>query len=132
MITIIDGDSCSIQVRGGKQVSSGAWTVFKGQGLPGRCLCVCDSQAGLGLGASTLVNPGHVSRRGSGGQTPATLGIVALKAHSLLGMGAVTHCDHDRVPGGREDVCVIVALIMLGELLGEELTGELGAEEEGD
>lgn len=47
------------------------------------------------------------------------------------GAGGVTHCDHDRVPGGREDICVIVALVVLGELLGEEFTGELEAEGEG-
>lgn len=37
----------------------------------------------------------------------------------------VTHGDHDRVPGGGEDVSVIVALVVLGELLGEEFSGEL-------
>lgn len=36
-----------------------------------------------------------------------------------------THCDHDGVPGGREDVRVIVALVVLAKLLGEELAGEL-------
>lgn len=40
----------------------------------------------------------------------------------------VTHCDHDRVPGGGEDVRVVIALVVLGELLGEEFSGELGAE----
>lgn len=45
--------------------------------------------------------------------------------------GYVTYCDHDRVPGGREDIRVVVALVVLGELLGEEFTGELEAEDEG-
>lgn len=45
--------------------------------------------------------------------------------------GSVTHCDHDRVPGGRKDIRVVVALVVLGELLGEEFTGELEAEDEG-
>lgn len=43
-------------------------------------------------------------------------------------MGRDTHCDHDRIPGGREHVRVIVALVVLGELPGEELTGKLGTE----
>lgn len=55
---------------------------------------------------------------------------MALNAHaSQDGMGRDTYCDHDRIPGGREHVRVIVALIVLGELPGEELTGELGTEE---
>ena len=52
----------------------------------------------------------------------APLGIRAL---SIPG---ATHRDHDRVPGGGEDVRVVVALVVLGELLGEEFTGELEAE----
>lgn len=44
-------------------------------------------------------------------------------------MGRGTHCDHDRIPSGREHVRVIIALVVLGELLGEELAGELGTEE---
>lgn len=44
-------------------------------------------------------------------------------------MGRGTHCDHDRIPGGRENVRVIIALVVLGKLLGEELSGELGTEE---
>lgn len=44
-------------------------------------------------------------------------------------MGRDTHCDHDRIPGGRENVRVIIALVVLGKLLGEELSGELGTEE---
>lgn len=70
-----------------------------------------------------------MSKAGSGGQTLAALGIVALNAHGIP--GGVTHRDHDGVPGGREDVCVVVALVVLGELLGEELSGELGEEAEG-
>lgn len=55
---------------------------------------------------------------------------MALNTHaSQDGMGRDTHCDHDRIPGGREHVRVIVALVVLGELPGEELTGELGTEE---
>lgn len=54
---------------------------------------------------------------------------MALNAHGIP--GGVTHRDHDRVPGGREDICVVVALVVLGELLGEELTGELEGEAEG-
>lgn len=58
--------------------------------------------------------------------------IMALKARaSQDGMGRDTHCDHDRIPGGREHVRVIVALVVLGELPGEELTGELGDRGEG-
>lgn len=53
------------------------------------------------------------------------LGVRALRAQSIPG---ATHCDHDGVPGGGEDVRVIVALVMLGKLLGEEFTGELEAE----
>lgn len=49
----------------------------------------------------------------------------------MLTASGATHCDHDGVPGGREDICVIVALVVLGELLGEEFTGELEAEREG-
>lgn len=56
-------------------------------------------------------------------------GIMALNAHGIP--GGATHRDHDRVPGGREDICVVVALVVLGELLGEELTGELEGEAEG-
>lgn len=63
-----------------------------------------------------------MNKAGSGGQTLAALGIRALNAPSTPG---ATHCDHDRVPGGREDVCVVVALVVLGELLGEEFAGEL-------
>lgn len=44
-------------------------------------------------------------------------------------MGKGTHCDHDGIPGGRENVRVIIALVVLGKLLGEELSGELGTEE---
>lgn len=55
----------------------------------------------------------------------APLGIRALRAQSIPG---ATHRDHDRVPGGGEDVRVVVALVVLGELLGEEFTGELEAE----
>ena len=56
--------------------------------------------------------------------------MMALNAHACQdGMGRDTHCDHDRIPGGREHVRVIVALVVLGELPGEELTGELGTEE---
>lgn len=70
-----------------------------------------------------------MSQAGSGSRTFAAPGIVALTAHRIP--GDVTHCDHDRVPGGREDICVIVALVVLGELLGEELAGELEEEAEG-
>lgn len=37
----------------------------------------------------------------------------------------LTYCDHDRVPGGREDVRVVVPLVMLLQLLGEKLSGQL-------
>lgn len=37
----------------------------------------------------------------------------------------VTYCDHNRVPGGREDVCVVVPQVMLLQLLGEKLSGQL-------
>jgi hypothetical protein len=63
---------------------------------------------------------------GSGGQGFTAQGVLALNVHYI---GGDTHCDHDRVPGGRENVRVIIALVVLGELLSEELTGELGAEE---
>lgn len=43
-------------------------------------------------------------------------------------MGKGTHCYHDRIPGGRENIRVIIALVVLGKLLGEELSGELGTE----
>lgn len=49
--------------------------------------------------------------------------------HSRMAWQGATHCDHDRIPGGREHVRVIIALVVLGELLGEELAGELGTEE---
>lgn len=38
---------------------------------------------------------------------------------------SVTHCDHDGVPCGGEDVAVVVALIMTLQLLGEVLSGQL-------
>ena len=66
----------------------------------------------------------HVNKAGSGGQTLAAPGIRARNAHSIPGS---THRDHDGVPGGREDVRVVVALVVLGELLGEEFAGELEA-----
>lgn len=44
-------------------------------------------------------------------------------------MGKGTHCDHDGIPGGRENIRVIIALVVLSKLLGEELSGELGTEE---
>lgn len=44
-------------------------------------------------------------------------------------MGRGTHCDHDRIPGGRENVRVVITLVVLGKLLGEELSGELRTEE---
>lgn len=71
----------------------------------------------------------HRSPGGSGGPTFAPPGITAVKAHSIP--RRVTHCDHDGVPGGGEDVCVIVALVVLGELLGEGLASELREEAEG-
>lgn len=37
----------------------------------------------------------------------------------------LTHCDHNRVPGGREDIRVIVPPVVLLQLLGEELSGQL-------
>lgn len=44
-------------------------------------------------------------------------------------LGRGTYCDHDRIPGGRENVRVIVTLVVLGKLLGEELSCELGTKE---
>lgn len=37
----------------------------------------------------------------------------------------MTYCDHNRVPGGREDVRVVVPQVMLLQLLGEKLSGQL-------
>lgn len=36
-----------------------------------------------------------------------------------------TYCDHNGVPGGREDVRVVVPQVMLLQLLGEKLSGQL-------
>lgn len=36
-----------------------------------------------------------------------------------------TYCDHNRVPGGGEDVRVVVPQVMLLQLLGEKLSGQL-------
>lgn len=84
---------------------------------------------GSGGQARVMTDVWHRSPGGSGGPTFAPLGITAVKAHSIP--RRVTHCDHDGVPGGGEDVCVIVALVVLGELLGEGLASELREEAEG-
>lgn len=38
-----------------------------------------------------------------------------------------TYCDHNGVPGGREDVRVVVPQVMFLQLLGEKLSGQLAS-----
>lgn len=44
----------------------------------------------------------------------------------------MTYCDHNRVPGGREDIRVVVPLVMLLQLLGEKLSGQLKSQTGGN